>query len=117
MSTGQGFAGILMNVVRYVTLFCFFSEDLTDEEMKANKFYESIIFFSFSALVCVSCLLCTFYLYKNEYFQEKLLYSGEFSNVNPNMKINTNFLEDVDKSSSQDTEKMVKNLMRIYFFF
>ena len=108
MSTGQGFAGILMNVVRYITLFAFFSGDLTDEEIKNNKFYESLIFFSFSALVCVACLAYTFVLYKNEYFQEKLQNSGEFKDVNPTLKINSQFLDDND--CTEDSEKIVNIL-------
>lgn len=105
MSTGQGFAGILMNVVRYITLFAFFSGDLTDEQIKQNQFYESLIFFSFSALVCVACLLWTFILYKNEYFQEKLSNSGEFPKVNASLKINTQFLDETDKDV--DSERIV----------
>lgn len=111
MITGQGFAGILMNIVRYITLFAFFSGDLSDEQTKNNKFYESLIFFSFSALVCVACLVYTFVLYKNEYFQEKLQNSGEFKNVNSILKINSLFLYD-DKT--EDSEKTVKNLLKIF---
>lgn len=111
MSTGQGFAGILMNVVRYITLFAFFSGDLTDEEIKNYKFYESLIFFSFSALVCVACLVYTYVLYKNEYFQEKLQNSGEFKDVNPTLKINTQFLDDNEKR--EDSEKIVNNFYSI----
>lgn len=81
MSTGQGFAGILMNLVRYVTLFSFFSGEKTPEEIANSKFYESIIFFSFSAIVCVACLVTCFFLYKNEYFYLKLQNSGEFDDV------------------------------------
>lgn len=106
MSTGQGFAGILMNVVRYITLFSFFSGDLTDEQIKNNKFYESLIFFSFSALVCVACLIYTFVIYKNEYFQEKLQNTREFNDVHPALKINTQFLDETEKT--YESEKMVK---------
>ena len=106
MSTGQGFAGILMNVVRYITLFCFFSGDLTPEQTKENKFYESLIFFSFSALVCVACLISTFFLYKNEYFQEKLANTSEFKDSIQSLKINTHFLDENDKTD--DVEKSVK---------
>jgi len=109
MSTGQGFAGILMNVVRYITLFCFFSGNLTEEEIENNKFYESIIFFSFSALVCVCCLVVTFFLYKNQYFQDKLAGSNEFKNVNSSSKINSNLID--DQEISDYSEKVNKQLI------
>ena len=107
MSTGQGFAGILMNIVRYITLFAFFHGDNTAEELKSKKFYESIIFFSFSALVCIACLVSTFFLYKNKFFREKLRNSGEFKDVDPLLKINTEIMDEDDNQITDDSEKFV----------
>ena len=78
MSTGQGFAGIIMNIVRYITLFSFFSTKSEGDELRNKKFLESIIFFSFSVLVCVACTICTYVIFNNEYFKFKLRNSGEF---------------------------------------
>jgi hypothetical protein len=72
MSTGQGFAGILMNLTRYITLFAFYTDShSSSEEKKALKFQESLVFFSFSGLICFLCVICTMYLYKNDYFLRK----------------------------------------------
>lgn len=72
MSTGQGFAGILMNLTRYVTLFAFYSDDNSSSaQKKSNKFDESLVFFSFSGLICFLCVICTLYLYRNDYFLRK----------------------------------------------
>jgi len=111
LSTGHGFAGILMNIIRYITLLGFFSRELSVEEFKSNKFYESIIFFSFSALVCFFCLLSAFYLYKNEYFQIKLRKSGEFSNDIPDMKINSNVDDENESNITIETEKIVNIIL------
>jgi hypothetical protein len=72
MSTGQGFAGILMNITRYITLFAFFTDNhSSSEEKKMNKFKESLVFFSFSGFICFLCVICTLYLYRNDYFLRK----------------------------------------------
>jgi hypothetical protein len=73
MSTGMGFAGILMNITRYLTLVMFFSEkNLTEEGKNNSRFKESLVFFSFSSLICLLCIICTLFLYNNNYFLRKL---------------------------------------------
>lgn len=100
MSTGQGFAGILMNLTRYITLLAFTSaSDASPEEDRTNKFRESLVFFSFSGFICFLCVICTMYLYRNEYFIRKTS-SASISNVSniedkdfEKIKINSDLLE------------------------
>lgn len=55
MSSGQGIAGILMNVVRYILLLSF--GDSSDE---TTINIEAIIFFSFASLFSFVCLILLF---------------------------------------------------------
>ena len=105
MSTGQGFAGILMNVTRYVTLTAFYSNKHTSsEDIKINKFRESLVFFSFSAFICFLCVLCTLYLYRNEYFIRKTSNAGSVTEDaeidSDKIRINTNLLEKIEVRNS-----------------
>ena len=95
MSTGQGFAGILMNFTRYITLFAFFSgEHTSSEQNKINKFRESLVFFSFSGFICFLCVISTIYLYRNEYFIRKTSsVSASDTKDLDKIRINSNLLE------------------------
>lgn len=111
MSTGQGFAGILMNLTRYITLAAFSSDEFSSsEEKKINKFRESLVFFSFSGLICFLCILCTLYLYRNEYFIRKTSnasisskYSKEERDIKDveNIKINSQLLEKIEVKNNK----------------
>jgi len=96
MATGQGFAGILMNVTRYITLVAFSSgKNSSDEEIKKNKFDESLVFFSFSGFVCFLCVICIISLYRNKYFMRKMNAidaEGEEKDLEK-IQINSNLLE------------------------
>lgn len=96
MATGQGVAGILMNITRYITLICFSSNSTsTEEEIKMNKFKESLVFFSFSGFICFLCVLCIIYLYNNSYFQRRyqaFMSENEEKDLEK-MKINDHLLE------------------------
>ena len=78
LSLGIGIAGILINLVRYITLFSFFGLHSRIVDIKKKQFYETLIFFSFSFLICFICFICTFILFDDEYFIYKLRNSGEF---------------------------------------
>jgi hypothetical protein len=56
MSTGQGIAGILMNVVRYVILMSLGSDPNDEHAIILG----SVIFFSISALILVVCVIFVF---------------------------------------------------------
>lgn len=112
MSTGQAFAGILMNLVRYITLLIFFNRKLPNEiGTKEYKFYESLIFFSFSTLVYVACLIRLCFLYQNKYFREQLETTEEFEDHEKLDKNNNNDVFDHEEKT-QLKKKPVIN----YFF-
>ena len=73
-STGQGIAGILMNVTRYLILLC-----LGDPTLEKNIILGSLIFFAISALIISLCIVFLFVVYKNPYFIYQMRNSGEFS--------------------------------------
>jgi hypothetical protein len=55
MSTGSGIAGVLMNAIKYILLAIF--GDADDDK---THILSSIIFFSFSVLIIIICLICVF---------------------------------------------------------
>ena len=63
MSTGQGIAGILMNVIKYITLL-----SLSSFSEKDQNIYGTLIFFSISAVIMLVCLIFVVLAYKNKYF-------------------------------------------------
>ena len=80
MSSGQGFVGILMNVIQYILTFIF----------KENENYntQAIIFFSIAFLIIVISLIFLFLVYKNDYFKKQLILTEEY-NKNTSDSINT----------------------------
>ena len=81
MNTGQAFSGIFMNIIRYLTLYFYFSNKLTPEENIEKKYYESLIYFSISAFICLISLIFCYIIYEDNFFQKKLRNSGEFKEL------------------------------------
>jgi len=72
ITTGQGFAVILINVTRYITLFTFsLGENSSNPQIKKNKFFESLKFFTFFGFICFLFVICIISLYRNKYFIKK----------------------------------------------
>ena len=70
LSMGQGLAGILMNVLRYIILIFF-----GDNEKNIN--FSSYIFFTVSAFIMLITIFKFHSIYKKKYFQNKLKLAGE----------------------------------------
>lgn len=101
IATGQGFAGILMNITRYITLFAFSTENnATNEEIKLSRFKESLLFFSFSGFICLLCVFCIIFLFKNQYFLKRFYaFNSEIDEKDlEKAKINTYLLNKNEES-------------------
>ena len=72
LSTGQGVAGILMNVIKYITLV-----SLTGFEEKDQNIIGTLIFFSISAVIMFICFIFVLLAYKNNYFIDVLRSTDE----------------------------------------
>jgi len=97
-STGQGFAGIIMNATRYIILASFGSESGT----QTNIILGSLIFFGISALILVLCIIFLLLVYKNPYFKLHMKNSGEFSQeISPELEpLNDEKVNNVDDVST-----------------
>lgn len=96
-NTGQAFSGIFMNVIRYLTLYFYFSSKLTPEENMQKQFYESLIYYSISALISFISLIFCFIIYEDKFFQQKLKNSEEFKNIKSIEEIRINLNAEVNK--------------------
>ena len=72
LSTGQGVAGILMNVIKYITLV-----SLTSFDEKTQNIIGTLIFFSISAVIMFICFIFVLLVYKNQYFIDVLRSTDE----------------------------------------
>ena len=72
LSTGQGVAGILMNVIKYITLV-----SLTSFDEKTQNIIGTLIFFSISAVIMFICFIFVLLAYKNKYFIDVLRSTDE----------------------------------------
>lgn len=72
LSTGQGVAGILMNVIKYITLV-----SLTSFDKREQNILGTLIFFSISAVIMLICFIFVILAYKNKYFIEILRSTDE----------------------------------------
>ena len=69
LSTGQGFAGIILNIIKYIILPTVpIDDDLSDEDKEKKETIRGVIFFSISAVILLSCLICFTLSLKTEYF-------------------------------------------------
>jgi hypothetical protein len=73
-STGQGLAGIIMNVTRFIILASFGADSGTE----LNIILGSLIFFGISAFIIALCIVFMLLVYKNPYFRAQMKNSGEF---------------------------------------
>ncbi len=80
LSLGQGLAGILMNVLKYLTLiFLPVKEGDPNEEKMINL--GTLVFFSVSGLVMIICFIFLVIAYNNEYFIAVLEKCGQIGNI------------------------------------
>jgi len=84
-STGQGLAGIIMNLTRYAILASFGANSGTEK----NIILGSIIFFGISAFIIGLCIVFLILVYKNSYFITQMKNSGEFPVENNEEKLMT----------------------------
>jgi hypothetical protein len=101
-STGQGIAGILMNLTRYFILL-----SLGDPRLEKNIIMGSLIFFSISALIISVCIVFLFLVYKNPYFIVQMRNSGEFQAEQ--------YADFVNSNDSLDKENFVVNSVSVSF--
>ena len=64
LSTGQGFSGIAMNILQYIVLASIKSND-----PERDIIFQAWIFFGFSSLILLICLIILFYSLNDEYFK------------------------------------------------
>lgn len=102
MTTGNSISGIFMNIVRYITIYIYYSPN---EEEKDKQFFETLIYYSISTLICIISLIFTFIVYNDEYFKSKFKQSGELELELPSHKISL--------VSVSDTENNVINFLLI----
>ena len=89
LSTGQGFAGIFLNVIKYILIP---SIDYDDDEK--TEIVSAIILFAVSAIVLIACLITLIFSLKSEYFN----YYMNSKKSDP--KINQIISEDEDEKES-----------------
>ena len=89
LSTGQGFAGIFLNVIKYILIP---SIDYDDDE-KTEK-VSAIILFAVSAIVLIVCLITLIFSLKSEYFNYYM------NSKKSDSKINKIISEDEDEKES-----------------
>lgn len=79
LSIGQGLAGILSNILKYLTLIFLPVSDSTKDEW--NLILGSLIFFSVGCVLMILCFIFLMLAYRNEYFLQVLEKVGEIGNV------------------------------------
>lgn len=79
LSTGQGFAGIFLNIIMYILI----PTIKYDDDMEKTEIVRSIIFFSVSGFVLLACLLILIYSLKTNYFNYYLEGKIENSKLEP----------------------------------
>ena len=117
MSTGQGIAGILMNIIQYIVIFTFGDIDKTKKESENDIIVKKsgIIFFSISVFIIVVSLVFIILIYRNNYFKNKLILSGEHSSDNDinNIEKLINNSEHSESSISSNKEVSFLDLTKI----
>lgn len=97
LSTGQGFAGIFLNIIMYILI----PTIKYDDDMEKTEIVRSIIFFSVSGFVLLACLLILIYSLKTDYF-----------NYHLNEKIRMSKIEEIiadDDQENDNKEHLVKD--------
>ena len=98
VGTGQGIAGIIINIIRYFILFSL-GEGVED----LNK--GAFIFFGASAFIIFVCLIVSIMLYKNKYFVGILEKSGEIPRNRKKTDESTELVEENTADSSKANKK------------
>ena len=101
LSTGQGIAGILLNIIMYILLPTVKYNDAYKEEI-----IKTIIFFSISAFILVICLLCLIFSLKLEYFKYYL--NTKINEVNEVGPITDNNENDENEELTESTNYNIK---------
>lgn len=83
LSTGQGIAGIFLNVIMYIII-----PSVKIDDIKKKEIITAIIFFGISALVLLICLFCLLISLKKEYFKYYL--NAQSKEINEVGKITDN---------------------------
>ena len=73
LSGGQGFSGILMNLIQYICIALIESQTT-----------RTIIFFGISGVILVGTLFCLIYAYRTDFFREKLSKTADFEDISNN---------------------------------
>ena len=117
MSTGQGIAGILMNIIQYIVIFTIGDIDKNKRQSENDTIVKKsgIIFFSISVFIIVVSLVFIILIYRNNYFKNKLILSGEYSSDNDinNIEKLINNSEHSESSISSNKEVSFLDLTKI----
>ena len=117
MSTGQGIAGILMNIIQYIVIFTIGDIDKNKKQSENDTIVKKsgIIFFSISVFIIVVSLVFIILIYRNNYFKNKLILSGEHSSDNDinNIEKLINNSEHSESSISSNKEVSFLDLTKI----
>ena len=117
MSTGQGIAGILMNIIQYIVIFTIGDIDKNKKQSENDTIVKKsgIIFFSISVFIIVVSLVFIILIYRNNYFKNKLILSGEYSSDNDinNIEKLINNSEHSESSISSNKEVSFLDLTKI----
>ena len=117
MSTGQGIAGILMNIIQYIVIFTIGDIDKNKRQSENDTIVKKsgIIFFSISVFIIVVSLVFIILIYRNNYFKNKLILSGEHSSDNDinNIEKLINNSEHSESSISSNKEVSFLDLTKI----
>ena len=108
LSLGQGFAGILMNLLRYIILF-----SLGDDEKNINL--SSYIFFSVSAFILLITIFKFHSISKKKYFNNKLIEAGDEINTFSDSESLDNPLQIPDKEN--DNKEDLSIIVLIFKIF
>lgn len=102
MSTGQGIAGILMNIIQYVILFTLSIGSDDNDKSKLNRIIGTWIFFGISAVILLICCLFVILAYRNHYFKAIMISCGDTIT-------NNNQIDNLSRIDSKTSEKSIVN--------
>ena len=119
-STGQGIAGLLLNATRYLILI-----SVGSDSTRRTNVIGTLIFFGFSVLILIVCLICVFLVYQNPFFRQKMIVAGEIEQTQGDIGllnerdglINRSPDDIVTEQSSEHKETSFLFLMKILFKF
>mgnify|MGYP002625248512 CR=1 FL=1 len=106
LSSGQGISGILMNVIGFIVLASFDSDD-KDKDAKLG----AIVFFSISGFIILICLITLLFAFKSDYFKFYLSKTGEYNEMQNKVENNVNEGAIVSRATGEKEgdEQLVQN--------